>query len=141
LGEDAASLCHMKLRRQTISPGKLRRARELRRQLTIAEREAWRILRNRGVLGLKFRRQHIIDGFIVDFYCAELRLVLEVDGPAHSDAARAEYDAARTAHLQLRGLRVIRLRNEDISEAVLTTLLQELAGRSPSPRSGEGDRG
>src|SRR5258708_36382892 len=59
---------------------KFTQARELRRAATSTERYAWSLLRNRGVLGLKFRRQHVVHGFIVDFYCAAERLVLELDG-------------------------------------------------------------
>jgi very-short-patch-repair endonuclease len=109
--------------------------------LTIAERQAWEILRNRRLLGFKFRRQHVIDGFIVDFYCPELRLVLELDGSGHGELEQAEYDAVRTAHLEMKGLLVVRFRNEEISEKALKRLVQNLAHRSPSPRSGEGDRG
>src|SRR2546426_11892187 len=87
----------MRLRRPPIPRPKLQRARDLRRGLTMAERRAWNLLRNRRMLGLTFRRQHVIAGFIVDFYCAELRLVLEIDGSGHSGGAQSDYDAARTA--------------------------------------------
>lgn len=62
-----------------LDPSKLERARQLRWRQTPAERRAWQLLRNRRLLGLKFRRQHRIRGFIVDFYCHELQLVLEID--------------------------------------------------------------
>ena len=120
---------------------KVLRARELRRELTIAERRAWEILRNRRTLGFKFRRQHIIQGFIVDFYCHELRLVLEIDGKGHASPERIQYDAARTQRLEMSGLRVVRIRNKEVGEEALRNLVQSLAHRSPSPRSGEGDRG
>src|SRR6266704_1352602 len=128
----------MKLRRPPIPQPKLRRARELRRDLTLAERRAWALVRNRRILGLKFRRQHVVAGFIVDFYCPELRLALEIDGRQHSDSTQSEYDAARTARLELRGLRVIRIRNDLLREDALKALLQDLTRCSPSPRSGEG---
>ena len=76
---------------------KLAISRQLRQHPTPAERHAWSLLRNRGILDLKFRRQHILHGFIVDFYCAELTLVLELDGAPHLDPARAAHDAARIA--------------------------------------------
>jgi len=69
--------------------------------LTIAERKAWEILRDRRMLGFKFRRQHIIHGFIVDFYCHELKLVLEIDGKGHASPDRVQYDAARTQRLEM----------------------------------------
>src|ERR1041384_2907746 len=56
------------------------RARELRLHPTPAERHAWTLLRNRGILGLKFRRQHVLHGFIVDFYCPSERIVIELEG-------------------------------------------------------------
>jgi very-short-patch-repair endonuclease len=70
-------------------------ARELRGRATPAERHAWTLLRNRGVLGLKFRRQHVLHGFIVDFCCLEARIVLEIDGWAHQVEPRRGYDVAR----------------------------------------------
>ena len=72
-------------------------ARELRSRATPAERFTWSLLRNRGVLGLKFRRQHVLHGFIVDFCCLEARVVLEVDGNAHDAEPQRGYDAARAA--------------------------------------------
>src|SRR3989442_10517221 len=90
----------MRLRRPPIPRPKLQRARDLRRGLTMAERRAWNLLRNRRMLGLKFRRQHVIAGSIVNFCCAELRLVLEIDGSGHSGGAQSDYDAARTANLE-----------------------------------------
>jgi very-short-patch-repair endonuclease len=98
-------------------------------------------LRRRRTLGLKFRRQHAISRFIVDFYCAELRLVLEIDGGIHGDPERAAYDAARTAWLETHGFRVMRIRNDQLTADGLRNLLRDLTNRPPSPRSGEGDRG
>jgi len=117
---------------------KTARARELRQHATEAEARAWNLLRNRQMFALKFKRQHPIAGVIVDFYCAELDLVLEIDGGYHTDPDHAAYDAARTAHLEARGLRVIRLRNEDVSGQTLRELLEKLTNRPPLP---EGERG
>ncbi len=131
----------MKLRPRSHFPLKIRTARELRREATLAERRVWDLLRNRRMLGLKFQRQHVVAGFIVDFYCAELRLVLELDGDAHSDVAQVDYDLARAICLESRGLDVVRLKNSEVSENSLRVLLTDLTRRSPSPRSGEGVRG
>jgi very-short-patch-repair endonuclease len=90
------------------------------------------------MFGLKFKRQHPIAGLIVDFYCAELGLVLEIDGEYHADAAQMAYDAARTTHLEARGLRVVRVRNEDVSDETLRQPLRRLTNRPPLP---EGERG
>lgn len=64
-------------------------ARRLRRRATASEKLAWELLRNRRLLGLKFRRQQVIRGYVVDFYCAELRLALEIDGGIHHEPEQA----------------------------------------------------
>ena len=86
--------------------------REHRKQPTAAEAALWDILRSRRSLGLKFRRQHAIGPYIVDFYCAEVSLAIEVDGPIHD--RQTEDDAARSAFLEAKGLRVLRVRNEAV---------------------------
>ena len=99
---------------------KLALARELRRKPTLTERYAWSLLRNRGILGLKFRRQHVLHGFIVDFYSAELRLVLELDGDHHREPSRSTYDAARSQVLEAAGYHVIRIQNRDLTRKRIT---------------------
>ena len=132
----------VRIRRDPIERSAVEHARVLRRRPAAGERTAWRILRNRQMFGLRFRRQHPIDGFVVDFYCAELRLVLEIDGAVHEKTAKASYDKARTSHLEARGLQVVRLQSRDVSESRLKELLQRLrTNRSPSPHRGEGARG
>ena len=125
---------------------KLDLARQLRREVTPAERHAWSLLRNRQLLGLKFRRQHVLHGFIVDFYCPALKLVLELDGNPHDRASQAGYDAARTAWLRGAGYDLIRVRNRDLSrervEELIGQYLRTTArGRVPPLPKGEGDRG
>ena len=73
------------------------RARALRHNATPAERHAWTLLRNRGILGLKFRRQHVLHGFIVDFYCPSERIVIELEGGVHDNEAQRGYDQAGAA--------------------------------------------
>ena len=99
--------------RRRINPPILARAREMRQPQTPAEATLWRALRARR-LGYKFRRQHPIDRFIIDFYCAEAKLCLEIDGPSHFEPAQQEYDAARTAYLETLGYRLIRFTNDDV---------------------------
>ena len=107
-----------------IPPGrKFAQARELRRAATSTERYAWSLLRNRGVLSLQFRRQQVVDGFIVDFYCAAERLVLELEGAPHAESERRAYDAARAAILEAAGYRVIRVANRDVTRDHLIGLL------------------
>jgi very-short-patch-repair endonuclease len=97
---------------QLVSAAKLQRAKELRQQMTSEEKILWQHLRTNRLNGLHFRRQQIIDGFIVDFYCHKARLVIEVDGEIHQQ--QTDYDAARDTVLAARGLRVIRIRNEEV---------------------------
>ena len=90
-----------------------KRARELRRQMTSAERRLWQALRGNALDGAYFRRQHAIGTFILDFYCAKSKLAIEVDGGQHLE--QAAYDAERTQWLeQERGIRVVRFTNEDV---------------------------
>ena len=99
---------------QDVDSAKAERARELRRHMTREERALWRHLRGNRLGGFHFRRQQIIDGFIVDFYCHARGLVVEVDGGSHLQ--HAGYDAERDRVLSERGLPVLRLRNEQVSE-------------------------
>jgi very-short-patch-repair endonuclease len=80
--------------------------------MTAEEKILWQHLRINRLNGLHFRRQQVIDGFIVDFYCHKAKLVVEVDGGIHQH--QVEYDAARDKVLTARGLRVLRIRNEDV---------------------------
>jgi very-short-patch-repair endonuclease len=120
------------------------RARELRQSLTNAERRLWTRLRNRQLGGHKFRRQHPIDRFIVDFYCAAQQLVVEIDGDSHAE--QIDYDRARTMRLNEQGCRVLRFTNEQVYkhlDAVLEEILFACEESSPSPRPspprGEGE--
>ena len=97
---------------QKVTKEKLQRAKELRRDMTPAEKILWQELRA-NKLGLHFRRQQIIEGFIVDFYCHKAGLVVEVDGDIH-DLQREE-DARREKVLFELGLRVIRFRNDEVA--------------------------
>lgn len=99
--------------RHRIHPIILQHAREMRHPQTPAEATVWQYLRNRN-LGFKFRRQHPIVRFIIDFYCAELKLCIEIDGDTHLEQAQQEYDAARTEYLEFLGCKVIRFTNEDV---------------------------
>jgi very-short-patch-repair endonuclease len=99
--------------RHRFHPIILQHAREMCHPQTPAETTVWRYLRNRN-LGFKFRRQHPIVRFIIDFYCAELKLCIEVDGNTHLEEDQLEYDAARTEYLEMPGRKVIRFTNEDV---------------------------
>ena len=88
------------------------RARQLRQEMTPAETILWKRLRTDQLGGLHFRRQQVLDGYIVDFYCHTARLIIEVDGEIH--VSQQEYDAERDAYLTALGLRVLRFSNERI---------------------------
>jgi very-short-patch-repair endonuclease len=88
--------------------------RRLRRKQTHSEKLLWHQLRNRELHGLKFRRQVPFSPYIVDFYCAELKLVIELDGNSHND--RREYDKSRDDYLRSIGLHVIRFKNDVLYE-------------------------
>jgi very-short-patch-repair endonuclease len=111
---------------------KLALARSFRRQPMLAEATAWSLLRGRRILGLKFRRQQVIAGFIVDFYCASRHLALELDGAVHGDPAQAEHDALRTQVLSRLAIDVVRIRNDQVSELALRELLAPYS-EPPSP--------
>ena len=96
---------------QTVTKEKLQRAKELRRDMTPAEKILWQELRA-NKLGVHFRRQQVIAGFIVDFYCHKAGLVIEVDGDIHD--LQQEEDARREKVLREMGLRVVRFRNEEV---------------------------
>jgi len=100
------------------------RARELRREQTSAEKMLWAELRRKQLYDLKFRRQHPIGTFIVDFCCVAKKLVVEVDGDSH--AGQAEYDRARTFWIEEKGYRVIRFTNEEVHQH-LDAVLDEIA--------------
>lgn len=96
---------------QRVTSGKLQRARELRREMTPAEKILWNKLRG-NKLGIHFRRQQIIAGFIVDFYCHKAGLIIELDGDIHT--GQQIYDTERDKVLSELGLGIIRIRNEEI---------------------------
>lgn len=100
-------------------------ARAMRRTPTPSEALAWDLLRGRRLRGLKFRRQQPIEGFVADFYCAELRLALEIDGESHANPAAQARDIERDNILASKGVRVLRIRASDVSEAALSRMLDD----------------
>ncbi|SMF84460.1 Very-short-patch-repair endonuclease [Azospirillum oryzae] len=104
------------------------RARGMRMVPTDAERHLWQYLRNGQLGGWRFRRQHPIPPYILDFVCLEVCLAVEVDGGQHADSG---YDEARTAFLKSRGWRVLRFWNNDVlrnPEGVAASVLEALGG-------------
>jgi len=97
-------------------------SKNLRKEQTPAEKLLWSNLRNRNLSGYKFRRQHPVKFYIVDFYCAEKMLSIEVDGGIHLNKEQQEYDKNRTEELTLLGIKEIRFTNEEISENISEVL-------------------
>jgi very-short-patch-repair endonuclease len=110
-----------------------RYARELRRTQTKAERMLWRQLRSRRFTGLKFRRQHPVGPFVVDFCSPEARIIIELDGGQHAPTRRD--DATRTAILQTHGYHVFRFWNNEVL-GNLAGVLQRLADVLTDPHPG-----
>ncbi len=113
------------------------RAKELRKEMTCAEKILWERLRNRQLGGFKFRRQHPMGSFIADFYCPECKLVIEIDGEIH--ISQAEADVERTEIIESFGYRVIRFHNADV-ETNLQIVLQKILTTCQTPlppKSGE----
>jgi ATP-dependent helicase HrpA/adenine-specific DNA-methyltransferase len=126
--------------RHRIHPILLQRAREMRQPQTAAEATLWRAVRNRNLV-YKFRRQHPIDRFIIDFYCAQAKLCIELDGESHLEPDEMEYDKVRTEYLKGLGYKVIRFTNNDVRyniQAVVDTIVKEIESllSTPSPLQG-----
>ena len=91
-------------------------ARTLRKDQTLEEEIVWDLLRNRKFMNLKFRRQHDIEGFIVDFYCHELKLAVEIDGGIHDK--QKDYDELRQELISSKGIKFVRVSNEEVNRDV-----------------------
>src|SRR5688572_9508506 len=126
----------MRIQLRLTSPHRktlLNNARSLRREMTPAEKKLWLHLRGAQLDGLRFRRQHRIGEFIVDFYCAARALVIELDGTSHF--LTEEQDARRDAELSARGLRMLRFQNHDVPnhvDSVVHAIRNACADRNPN---------
>jgi len=90
------------------------RRRELRQNQTEAEKTLWARLRNKQLQGMRFFRQYSIGPYILDFYCPQMRLAIELDGGQHTENCRKEYDEARSAYLQAHCINVMRFWNHEV---------------------------
>jgi very-short-patch-repair endonuclease len=121
-------------KRRRVKPKTLAAARRLRREMTPAEEVLWFHMRAGQMAGLRFRRQHPIGSFVVDFYCPAAKLIVEIDGDTHDGTE--EYDASRTEWLVSQGFEVIRFTNDDVHgnlSAVLDQILAVCERRSLPP--------
>jgi very-short-patch-repair endonuclease len=142
----------MPFRPHKVDPNLLAFARSMRQEPAPAEQKLWRCLRNQQLNGYKFRRQVGFGKYIADFYCAECKLIVDLDGDSHSE--REKYDEMRTSCLEEQGFAVVRFVNTDVFdhlESVLEAILRECEARAagapeggpspqPSPLS-TGERG
>jgi len=102
--------------------------KELRNNATKAETKLWQALKRSQLNNRKFRRQHSIENYIVDFYCPSEKLIVEIDGEAHNNSVNNEYDYKRTTELEELGLKIIRFSNEEVFknlELILEAIKQE----------------
>jgi very-short-patch-repair endonuclease len=106
------------------TPDIFKKAKELRKYETGAEKILWTKLSRNQMMGLQFRRQHPIDRFIADFYCAKIKLVIEVDGSIHKLPENKDYDIGRSEILNEFGITVIRFSNEQIVNDIENTIIE-----------------
>jgi very-short-patch-repair endonuclease len=117
----------------------LAKARGLRRPPTEPEKRLWRLLRDRRLADVKFRRQHPVGPYVVDFFCAKAKLVLELDGGDHADVQKTDDDEHRSRELEKVGFRVLRFWNTDVlqnPDGVLKSIAEALLAPSPCPLPG-----
>jgi very-short-patch-repair endonuclease len=109
---------------QRVASDKIQLAKELRRRMTPEEKILWQCLRGNRLGGFHFRRQQVIDGYIVDLYCHAAGLIVETDGSVHEQ--QVEYDQQRDETLSARGLRILRIKNAEVRHS-LTSVLARIA--------------
>jgi very-short-patch-repair endonuclease len=122
----------------------LQRRRTLRRNATDAEAVLWYELRNRQIGGFKFRRRHPCGPYIVDFYCAERKLAIELDGGQHFTLAAQAYDARRSRYLRKHGIEILRFQTDLVfreGPELLEEIARALGIGCPSPRPSPRCRG
>lgn len=108
--------------------------KSLRNNATAAEATLWKFLKGKQLEGRKFRRQHSVDNYILDFYCPAEKLAIELDGDDHYTDAGLEYDDERTKVLNTHGIKVIRFENCEVFEA-LEAVLEEIKSNFTNPNA------
>jgi very-short-patch-repair endonuclease len=120
-------------KRETALPDLILAAREMRREFTHAEEVLWKALRLKQLGGARFRRQHVVGPYILDYYCMAKKLAVEVDGKEHSESDQKQYDQERTSYLNTKGIMVLRFLNDQVEndlDGVLSTIFEVLSNRS-----------
>jgi very-short-patch-repair endonuclease len=119
----------------------IKKRQHLRNNMTKAEIILWSKLKGKQLKDLKFRRQYGINNYIVDFYCPELRLAIELDGDVHGYNSRIAYDKQRQREIEVLGIKVLRYTNNDVIKN-LESVLSDITATTPhSPPSQGGDKG
>ena len=117
------------------------RARELRREMSLPEVVLWQALRKKRLAGLRVRRQHAIGPYILDFYCPDVKLAIELDGSGHGYRLRGTHDRTREQFLARQGIAVVRFWNHQVREELDSVLraiwliLEKRSSSNPSPQS------
>ena len=122
------------------SPNIFNKARLLRNNMTEAEKIVWDSLKNRNVFKARFRRQHPIGIFIVDFYCHEYKLAIEIDGEIHLKNEVIEYDDGRSHDIEKFGIKILRFTNNEVftdPKTIIEQILQTITSSEP-PLGGRG---
>ncbi|MBZ0155038.1 MAG: endonuclease domain-containing protein [Alphaproteobacteria bacterium] len=117
------------MKRLRNDPTLKQRRRELRRNQTDAEKAFWAKVRNREFYGMRFLRQYSVGPYILDFYCPDIKLAVELDGGQHNHCTNREQDAARAEFLKKQGIEVVRFWNHEVlldMQGVLTRLAQKI---------------
>jgi len=131
----------VRAKKSSLPPELLARCRELRKSSSSdAEQKLWACLRNRQLFGAKFRRQAPVGGFILDFYCFEAGLAIELDGGQHAEPSQEAYDQERTRAMEREGIRVLRFWNHEVlknMEEALEVIADALTLPSPEGRGGK----
>ena len=110
------------------------KAHELRMNMTKAEKKIWNKLKDRNLVKVRFRRQHPVDIFVVDFYCHELKLAIEIDGSIHLDKGISEYDNGRTHDIEKLGIKILRFTNDQVFNdinAVINKIIEVISSLAP----------
>ena len=104
--------------------------RSLRRQMPNAEVILWQFLKNKQIDGHKFRRQYIVDRYVIDFYCPRKKFAIEVDGPTHFYRGAQQYDIRRQRFIESLGIKVLRITNDDVYQNIQGVIdkIQRLLG-------------
>lgn len=110
--------------------------RKLRQYSTHAEELVWKYLRDRQMLGYKFKRQYSVDQYVIDFYCSELKLAVELDGASHNSPERKEYDIKRQNKLETFGIKFVRISDDELfgnPNKTFEKIEEAIKGLSPAP--------